>query len=114
MRNHKKLNLLMFILFLIPGTPKDLINYVAGLTPMKPLTFVGITTLARIPSVISSTISGHLAQEQEWIAAAITYGITALISIVCVLWYRHVSLEEKQQKNESPAVITTTQEGSVE
>ena len=94
LRNEKKLNLLVFILFLIPGTPKDLINYLAGMTPMKLSTFVALTTLARIPSVISSTITGSLAQQENWLAAGITYGITALISLVCILWYRKISKAE--------------------
>jgi len=91
---------LVFILFLIPGTPKDIINYLAGLTPMKLSTFVLLSTLARIPSVISSTITGNFAQEGNLIAAILTYGVTALISGICILWYRKVSREEKQKNQQ--------------
>lgn len=97
LRNEKKLNLLVFILFLIPGTPKDIINYLAGLTPMKLSTFVLLSTVARIPSVISSTITGNFAQEGNLVAAILTYGVTAIISGACILWYRKVSREEKQK-----------------
>lgn len=97
MRNGKKLNLLVFIMFLIPGTPKDILNYLAGLTPMKLSSFVLLTTLARIPSILSSTITGQLALDGNLTAAIVTYGITALVSIGCIIWYRKVSRDEKLQ-----------------
>lgn len=58
-QNPKKVELIMLILFLIPGTPKDLLVYVAGLLPIKPLKFIIISTFARFPSVISSTLAGE-------------------------------------------------------
>ena len=96
MQNEKKLDLLVFIMFLIPGTPKDMLTYLVGLTPMKLGTFIGLTTLARLPSLLSSTISGALAQKGNLLAAIITYGITLLLTVICVLWYRKVSRDEKK------------------
>ena len=58
LQNEKKLDLLVFVLFLIPGTPKDMLTYVVGLTPMKLSTFLLLTTVARIPSVVSSAVTG--------------------------------------------------------
>ena len=101
LRNEKKLNLLIFILFLIPGTPKDMITYLVGMTPMKLSTFLILTSLARIPSVVSSTVTGSLAQEGNLLAAAITYGITLVISAVCIWWYRKVSKETEKPNHES-------------
>lgn len=57
-QNPKKIEFIMLILFLIPGTPKDLLVYVAGLLPIKPLKFIIISTFARFPSVITSTLAG--------------------------------------------------------
>ena len=95
MQNEKKLSLLVFILFLIPGTPKDLLTYLVGLTPMRLWPFLWITTVARIPSVVSSAITGSFAQRGNYRAAVITYAITIAISAVCVIWYRRISSEEK-------------------
>lgn len=100
LRNEKKLNLLIFILFLIPGTPKDMITYLVGMTPMKLSTFLILTSLARIPSVVSSTITGSLAQDGNLPAAVITYGVTILISAACVVWYRKVSKETEKTAHE--------------
>ena len=99
LKNEKKLDLLVFVLFLIPGTPKDLLTYIIGLTPMKLGTFLGLTTLARLPSIISSTVTGSLTQKGNLTAALITYGITAIVSAVCVLGYRRISKADRQGEN---------------
>lgn len=57
-QNPRKIEFIMLILFLLPGTPKDLLVYVAGLLPIKPSRFILISTFARFPSVISSTLAG--------------------------------------------------------
>ena len=102
LQNEKKLDLLVFILFLIPGTPKDLLTYVVGLTPMKLTTFLLLTTLARIPSVVSSTVTGTLTHNGNYTAAIVTYGVTLVITVICVLWYRRISKQEKQAAPETP------------
>ena len=98
LQNEKKLDLLVFVLFLIPGSPKDLLTYLAGLTPMQLPTFLLLTTLARIPSVVSSTVTGSLAQKENYTAAIITYAVTLVISLVCVLYYRRISQQEKKEQ----------------
>lgn len=57
-QNPRKIEKVMLILFIMPGTPKDLLVYVSGLLPLKPVRFIVISTIARIPSVISSTLAG--------------------------------------------------------
>ena len=51
---------LTFVLMTIPGTPKDLLTYFVGLTDMKLGTFLLISLVGRLPSVLSSTVGGHL------------------------------------------------------
>lgn len=101
LQSEKKLNLLVFILFLIPGTPKDLLTYLVGLTPMKLSTFLVLTTVARIPSVVSSTVTGNFAQHERWTAAIVTYAVTIAISIACIFWYRHISKLEKAEEGKA-------------
>lgn len=57
-RNSKRKYLLLFLIYLIPGTPKDIITYFVGLTDTKFLPFLIITGIARIPAIISSTYCG--------------------------------------------------------
>ena len=78
-KNSKKIEFIMLILFLIPGTPKDLLVYLAGLLPLKPLRFILISTFARIPSVVSSTFAGSNLVAGNWKFSVIIYAVTFLI-----------------------------------
>lgn len=82
--NPKRLDTILFILFFIPGTPKDLFVYLAGLLPIKPVRFLLISTFARFPSIISSTIAGSNLVDGNWVVIAITYGITFLLAGIIV------------------------------
>lgn len=77
--NPKKIEMIMLILFLIPGTPKDLLVYIAGLFPIKPLKFILISSIARFPSVISSTLAGANLAKGNWQFSILIYVITFLI-----------------------------------
>ena len=56
LKNKKKRNILVFLVFLIPGTPKDLLTYVVGLTDMSIITYLILTGIARTPAILISTI----------------------------------------------------------
>ena len=83
-KNPKKIEWIMIILFMIPGTPKDLLVYIAGLLPIKPLRFILISTFARLPSVVSSTFVGHTLMRGDWKSSLIIYAITFIIVGVLV------------------------------
>ena len=92
LQNTKKLNILIFILFFIPGTPKDLFTYFIGLTPMKLRTFLILSSIARIPSVISSTIGGEALGLQNYTFAIVVFILTAAISGIGLLIYRKITI----------------------
>ena len=85
LKNPKKVELIMILLFLIPGTPKDLLVYIGGLLPIKPLRFILISSFARFPSVISSTIAGASIVEGNIAVGAISYGVTFFITVMILI-----------------------------
>lgn len=88
-KNPKKLNTIAFFLFLIPGTPKDLLTYLIGLTPMRLKSWIFITTVARLPSVVSSTIAGDAISEQRYWTAGIVFAVTALLAVIgYIVWFK--------------------------
>lgn len=104
-RNSKRLHLLVFILFLIPGTPKDIMTYVLGLTNMKLSACLLITSIARIPSVITSTIGGNALGIQDYQFAIIAFIFTIVVSVTGILIYRHMSkrLNEREAAADAAA-----------
>ena len=95
LNTEQKRNTLIFLLFFIPGTPKDLLTYFVGLTDIRLSTFLWLSMVARIPSVITSTFGGHLLGEARYIGAVILYAITGLLSLLGLLGYNHY-LKQKQ------------------
>ena len=82
-QNKKKIEYILFILFLLPGTPKDLIVYVSGILPISFKKFIIISTIARIPSIISSTLAGANIAVGDLKMSIIMYaGIFIVVAIV--------------------------------
>ena len=84
-QNPKKIELILLILFFIPGTPKDLLVYVSGLLPIKASRFIIISTFARFPSVISSTLAGASLATGNWKMSVILYAVIFVIATIVVL-----------------------------
>lgn len=99
LQNNEKLNMVLFIIFLIPGTPKDIITYFIPLTNMKLSTFLLITSVARIPSVITSTISGNAIGMEQYEISLLVFGITAIVSMVGLYYYKSRITSIKQSEN---------------
>lgn len=83
--NPAKIRTLLFLSFFIPGLPKDIFVYIGGLLPINPVEFLLISTLARFPSIISSTIAGSNILYGNWSIILITYAITFLVSGMLLL-----------------------------
>ena len=87
LQNPKKIELALFILFLVPGTPKDLLTYLAGLLPIKMGRFIVISTIARVPSIITSTIAGANIATGDWKKGIILYFlIVAIVAIALFIF----------------------------
>lgn len=86
----RQMMMMVFLLYLIPGTPKDLFNYALGLTRLPIARTVAMTALARVPSVITSTISGDALGMQNAPLAVIALVATGVVSLLGVLAYRRM------------------------
>ena len=90
LKSAKRLELIMFIVFLIPGTPKDFLTYFAGLTNMRFLPVVLIATFGRIPSIVTSTIAASAVGSGNWPLVACTLVASAFLLAVGGLMYRRL------------------------
>jgi len=104
LQDEKKLELIVFILLMIPGTPKDAITYIASLTNIKPLRFYGIVAVARIPALTLCVSFGGSLYDRNYTLAVIIFIITAVVGISGILLNGKLtskirSLSEKKKNN---------------
>ena len=74
--------LVFFLLFVIPGIPKDVLCYVAGLSPLRFRFFILASMLGRVPGVILSALIGESAAQKKWVLAAIVAGVAVILFAV--------------------------------
>ncbi len=83
--NSQKSEIAMFILFLIPGLPKDILTYIAGLTPVRPGRFFLIILFARFPGIIGSSIIGENLQEKDYLPVIIISVVATVLFVAGTL-----------------------------
>jgi uncharacterized membrane protein YdjX (TVP38/TMEM64 family) len=104
--NNPKSEIAIFVLFLIPGIPKDTLVYLSGLTPIKPLRFLLICTIARFPGVLGSAYIGAHLQKKEYLRVWIMFGIaTLLFAIGILLRDKIISRVHRHLKKEPPTAV---------
>jgi uncharacterized membrane protein YdjX (TVP38/TMEM64 family) len=82
--------ILSFLLFLIPGFPKDALCYILGLTPMHVATFLVISTIGRIPGTLMANLEGARAFDQKYKILLILLGISALVILVFYIYHEEI------------------------
>ncbi len=94
-----KLNMLVFVLFLIPGLPKDVFTYLVPLTDMKLPTFVLLSNLARLPGIVLSTYAASGLATGDYAESIAIFAVTALIAVVALLVYGRVAKRMDAKNN---------------
>ena len=77
--------LLAFLIYLIPGIPKDLVSYAAGISEMRFRPFLLVATVGRSPGMLGSLLLGHYFGEQNYRAIAVLSVIVAIILLICFI-----------------------------
>ncbi len=111
LKDKRKLNILVYLLFILPGTPKDLLSYFAGLTNISWGAWLFITSVARIPSIITSTLLGGALGTQKYKLAIIVLIATLIVSGIGWLIYNllcnYFNKRKANNSNQSNQCITT-------
>ncbi len=101
LQNESRLEAMVFLLYLIPGTPKDILVYVCALSDISMSRFLLLSTVARIPSIITSTWAGSSFAGGD---LKLTLGIflgTALLGLGGIFF--HNRLLERKNKGKYPS-----------
>jgi uncharacterized membrane protein YdjX (TVP38/TMEM64 family) len=82
--------ILSFLLFLIPGFPKDALCYILGLTPMHLGIFLIISTIGRIPGTLMATLQGAEAFKHQYMLFLILLGGSVLVILVFYIYHEKI------------------------
>ncbi len=97
LNDEKNLEWIFAILYFIIGTPKDVITYFAGITKIKFGVFMAISTLCRIPSILTSAFAGQALGEENYLLSIIIFAVSAVVALVGYFIYYKIS--KRKEKN---------------
>ncbi|HAM15842.1 MAG TPA: hypothetical protein DCP91_08305 [Eggerthellaceae bacterium] len=81
-----KLDIVVFVLFLIPAMPKDVFTYIVPLTDMPYKKFIVLTTVGRIPGVLASTYAAAGFASGEIVGPIVVIAVVVVLAVVAVLF----------------------------
>ena len=96
LQNKRRLTLWVFFLFFLPGTPKDVLCYVVGLTDLPLRSWLIISAIAPLPSIVTSTIGGDALGMGDYGFAILVFAVTIAISGLGLLAY-HLICRTKER-----------------
>ena len=99
LQNKKRLSFWLFFLFFLPGTPKDVLCYIVGLTNLPLRTWLFISAVAPFPSIVTSTIGGDALGMGNYAFAALVFAVTLVISGLGLLAYRAVCQARERKES---------------
>ena len=96
LKNERRLTFWVFLVFFLPGTPKDVLCYFVGLTKLPLKTWVLVSAVAPIPSIVTSTVGGDALGMQNYTFAAAVFAATLVISGAGLLLYRAICRRQEE------------------
>ena len=91
-----------FLLFVIPGIPKDVLCYVAGVSKLRLLAFLGVSMAGRLPGILGSSYMGSAAYTGAWHGAAIVLVIAAALFVLGLVFRERIQAFVARLLHKSP------------
>lgn len=99
--------LIAFILFLIPGFPKDYLSFILGLSPMDLRVFLIICTVGRLPGTLMLTLQGAQIYKGNYLTSLILVGVCVVLAALAYYFRENLytlirRLERWHRKGQAP------------
>lgn len=85
-----KLDITVFILFLIPAMPKDVFTYLVPLTDMPMRKFMLLSNVGRIPGILISTYAASGLVDGNVLQSIIIFAVLAVVAVVCIIFRERI------------------------
>lgn len=98
--NSKQAYTIVFLIYLIPGIPKDMVSYAAGVSEMKFKAFVILSTVGRLPGMIGCLLMGNLLELESYLGVGIIGAIAVIACLLCIIYRKKINqlLDKLYQK----------------
>ncbi len=90
----------IFLLYLIPGLPKDVVSYAAGVSEMNPLEFLFLSLMGRTPAMTISILFGVMLDSDNYVSAVILAIVVLVIFSICIMRRKQISVFLERGKTE--------------
>ena len=80
LKDNQKVQSVLFFIFLLPGTQKDVVTYLAGLTNLSLKSWIFICFVGRFPAILLTALGGSALGNAK-------YGIVAVVIVVFAVAY---------------------------
>ncbi|MDD2190129.1 MAG: VTT domain-containing protein [Eubacteriales bacterium] len=84
--NSKRSYIVLFIIFLLPGIPKDILTYAAGVSEIKIRPFMILSLVGRTPAMIGSIMMGRMFFNGSYAGLAILGAAAVILFITGILF----------------------------
>ena len=89
--NSKKAIVIVFLIFLIPGVPKDLCNYAAGISEMKLKPFLIVSLVGRSPGMMGSLLIGRQIEAGNYTGAIVVAAVAVVLCVVGIIMRKRLT-----------------------
>lgn len=106
---HHKGAFLVFVLFLIPGFPKDILCYILGLGHLTTREFLAISTVGRFGGTVLLTLGGTYLRHHQYYRFSFLLGVAIVVIFLSMVYkdkmerlFRiwHISARKKERERE--------------
>jgi uncharacterized membrane protein YdjX (TVP38/TMEM64 family) len=88
--NTDKAFVVTLLVYLIPGLPKDVFTYAAGLSNSRALPFVGLSLAARSPAMVCSLLIGSFLHDENYLGIVLVVAVVATLLIIAFVKRRKI------------------------
>lgn len=101
LKSSRRSESILFLLFLIPGTPKDLLSYLVGLTNIKLSHWIIICAIGRMPAIFLSVLSGNALNKADYGFVILMFVVMIALSICGFFFYCSKNQKDSGDDNQS-------------
>ena len=101
MMHTKRARIIIFLIYLIPGLPKDMMAYAAGVSDINVVEFTALSLIGRIPAMTVSILFGVCLYSNNYTSAIIIACVMLLIFSICIIKRKSITefIERAELKN---------------